>query len=406
LLSSKLEGGGQREDNNNENNVDKALVDGFGRVARKLRLSVTDRCNMQCIYCMPRDRDDTKDRSESDDEDDNDSNMKNEAIAKKRWFAKDEVLSYEEFLRISHIMAQLGIEKIRVTGGEPLIRPRVQDLIAGLSKINGIKSISMTTNGIYLGEKADLLKKSGLQSVNISLDTFKAGRFKAMCGIDGLHKVLNSIHAAESAGLKVKINTVVVRGWNDDEVLDFANFARETGHVVRFIEFMPLDGSGIWLPDLVVSKGEIIARIRNGIGDIVETGALGLIDGADDDDDKNNNNNYDGGAGLTGAESAAPAKLYSFADGKGTVGFIPSMTEPFCAQCDRVRITSDGRLLTCLFENPGYDIRSLLRNGKKTDQEIADHILESIRKKPEGIVRIIRLKALKPTLNLMHTIGG
>jgi GTP 3',8-cyclase len=362
-----------KEDNGN--GVDKGLVDGFGRVARKLRLSVTDRCNMQCIYCMPRDVD-KKVKSGSN----------NDAIAK-RWLAMDEVLSYEEFLRISQIMARLGIEKIRVTGGEPLLRPRVQELIAGLSKINGIKSISMTTNGLYLGEKADLLRKSGLQSVNISLDTFKAERFKAMCGIEGLHKVLDSIHAAENAGLKVKINTVVVRGWNDDEVVYFANFARETGHTVRFIEFMPLDGSGIWSPGLVVSKSEIISRIRNDICDIE-------VSGINDND----------GSTLNDVESA-PAKLYSFTDGKGTVGFIPSMSEPFCAHCDRVRITSDGKLLTCLFENPGHDIKNLLRGGK-TDQEIANYILESTRKKPEGVISIIRSKALKPTLNLMHTIGG
>ncbi len=357
------------------NNLDKALVDDFGRVGRKLRLSVTDRCNMQCSYCMPRDMD----RSDK-------SGRNNEAIAK-RWLAKDEVLSYEEFLRISQIMARLGIEKIRVTGGEPLLRPGVQELIVGLSKINGIKSISMTTNGLYLGEKADLLKKSGLQNVNISLDTFKAARFKAMCGIDGLHKVLNSIYASEDAGLKVKINTVVMRGWNDDEVIDFANFARETGHIVRFIEFMPLDGSGIWSPNLVVSKSEIISRIRNDICDIE---ASGIVDNT--------------GSILSDTRSA-PAKLYSFTDGKGTVGFVPSMTEPFCAQCDRMRITSDGRLLTCLFENPGYDIKNLLRN-RKTDQEIANYIVESARRKPEGVVSIIRSKALKPTLNLMHTIGG
>jgi cyclic pyranopterin phosphate synthase len=248
----------------------------------------------------------------------------------------------------------------------------------------------MTTNGLYLSEKADLLKKSGLQSVNISLDTFKAGRFKAMCGIDGLHKVLNSIYAAEKAGLKVKVNTVVVRGWNDDEVLDFANFARETGHVVRFIEFMPLDGSGIWSPDLVVSKSEIISTIRNDICDIEE--AAGIID-----------DNVDGAA-LSDIGSA-PAKLYSFTDGKGTVGFIPSMTEPFCAQCDRVRITSDGRLLTCLFENPGHDIKNLLRGGK-TDQEIIDYIVEFMRKKPEGVVSIIVLcvtkKKLSSIRNLLH----
>jgi cyclic pyranopterin phosphate synthase len=366
----------------NGNNPDKVLVDGFGRVARKLRLSLTDRCNMQCIYCMPREVD-KRGKPGSN----NNNNNNNKAIAK-RWLANDELLSYEELLRISQIMAGLGIEKIRVTGGEPLLRPRVEDLILGLSKIKGIKSISMTTNGLYLSEKVGLLKKSRLQSVNISLDTFKAGRFKAMCGIDGLNKVLNSIHAAENAGLNVKINTVVVRGWNDDEVVDFANFARETGHVVRFIEFMPLDGSGIWSPDLVVSKSEIISKIRNDICDIKASEIIV----------------NDNGATLNDARSA-PAKLYSFNDGKGTIGFIPSMTEPFCAQCDRVRITSDGKLLTCLFENPGHDIKCLLRGGK-TDQEIINYILECTQKKPEGVISVIRSKALKPTLNLMHTIGG
>ncbi len=179
-----------------------------------------------------------------------------------------------------------------------------------------------------------------------------------------------------------------MRGWNDQEVADFANFARETGLVVRFIEFMPLDGTGIWSPDLVVSKSEVISRIRNDIGDIEASGVV---------DDNNAAKVTEGGS--------APAKLYSFTDGKGRVGFIPSMTEPFCAQCDRVRITSDGRLLTCLFENPGHDIKNLLRNGK-TDQQIANYILESTRKKPEGVINIIRSKALKPSLNLMHTIGG
>jgi cyclic pyranopterin phosphate synthase len=359
----------------NTDDVAISLIDSFGRVARKLRLSVTDRCNMQCLYCMPRDAD-KKDESGSN----------NNATAK-RWLAQSQVLSDEEFLRVSYIMARLGVEKIRVTGGEPLLRPKVEELIARLSKIKEIKSIGMTTNGLYLGEKADLLKKSGLQSVNISLDTFKAGRFKAMCGIDGLHKVLNSIYAAEKAGLKVKINTVLVRGWNDEEVADFARFARETGHIVRFIEFMPLDGAGIWSPDLVVSKSEVISRIRNDVGDIEVSGI------------------FDINAAKLNEDGSAPAKLYSFTDGKGTVGFIPSMTEPFCAQCDRVRITSDGRLLTCLFENPGHDIKSLLRNGK-TDRQIANYILESTRKKPEGVINIIRSKALKPTLNLMHTIGG
>ena len=354
----------------------KALIDRFGRVARKLRLSVTDRCNMQCIYCMPRNM-----------EKNYKAGSNNEAVAKKWWLAKDEVLTFEEFLRISQIMAQLGIEKIRITGGEPLLRPQVQELVAGLSNIHEIKSISMTTNGLYLGEKADQLKRCGLQSVNISLDTFKPARFKAMSGIDGLRKVLDSIHASEKAGLRVKINTVVVRGWNDDEVVDFANFARETGHIVRFIEFMPLDGSGIWSPDLVVSKSEIISRLRKDICDIEASEIV----------NNNRSTAYD--------NRSAPAKLYSFTDGKGAVGFIPSVTEPFCEQCDRLRITSDGKLLTCLFEKPGYEIKNLLRGGK-TDQDIANYILQSTLKKPEGIISIIRSKALKPTLNLMHTIGG
>ncbi len=376
----------EEKEDDDGNNQDKLLVDGFGRIARKLRLSLTDRCNMQCIYCMPSDSDNNG-RSESNNN--HDIIINNKAFAK-RWLDRDEVLSYEELLRISKIMAKLGIEKIRLTGGEPLLRPKVEDLIMELSKINEIKSISMTTNGLYLREKADLLKKSGLQSVNISLDTFKAERFKAMCGIDGLQKVLNSIYAAKHAGLKIKINTVVVRGWNDDEVIDFANFARETGHIVRFIEFMPLDGSGIWSPDLVVSKSEIISKIRKNICNIEASESIINHNG------KTSSN--DGGA-------AAPAKLYSFIDGKGTVGFIPSVTEPFCAQCDRLRITSDGKLLTCLFENPGRDIKGLLRGGK-ADQDIANYILESTRKKPEGIISIIRSKALKPSLNLMHTIGG
>jgi cyclic pyranopterin phosphate synthase len=371
------------EDNRNFPN--KALVDGFGRVARKLRLSVTDRCNMQCIYCMPTDME-RNDKTGSN----------NESVAGKWGLAKDKVLSYEEFLRISRIMAKLGIERIRVTGGEPLTRPKVENLIAGLSEIPGIKSVSMTTNGMYLAEKADLLRRSGLQSVNISLDTFKAERFRAMCGIDGLKKVLNSIHASKDAGLKVKINTVVMRGWNDDEVVDFANFARETGCIVRFIEFMPLDGSGIWSPELVVSKSEIISKIGNEVCGLQASETI----------EKNGNTvNDDHYCEYEENTRSAPAKIFSFTDGKGMVGFIPSMTEPFCAQCDRMRITSDGRLLTCLFENPGHDIRNLLRTAK-TDQEISDYILEFTKRKPEGIISIIRSKALKPTLNLMHTIGG
>jgi GTP 3',8-cyclase len=294
------------------------------------------------------------------------------------WFEHDNILSYDEIVKLTNIFVSLGIEKIRVTGGEPTIRPKIEGLIRALSEINGIKSISMTTNGLLLSDdKAKQLKEVGLEGVNISLDTFRADRFKSICGIDGVGKVLASIEAAHLADLKLKINTVIIRGWNEDEVVDFARFARNTGYTVRFIEFMPLDGTGIWAPDLVVSKKEMVDMINSDLKELVPL-----------------HNNI-----------SEPATLYSFADGKGTIGFIPSMTEPFCKNCDRIRITSDGRLLTCLFENLGYNLRNLLREGK-SDSDIRRYILESVHKKPEGIISVIRTKALRPTLNLMNRIGG
>jgi GTP 3',8-cyclase len=327
------------------------LVDGFGRIARKLRISVTDRCNMRCVYCMPSNNTD--------------------------WFEQDDILSYEEIIQLTKVFVGLGVEKIRVTGGEPTVRPKIESLIQALAKINGIKSISMTTNGLLLQDKVKQLKAAGLGSVNISLDTLKADRFKAICGIDGVDKTLASIKAAHNAELGVKINTVVMRGWNDDEVVDFARYARDTGYTVRFIEFMPLDGTGIWAPSLVFSKGEMIERINKNIQELVPLAN----------------------------DKSETTMLYSFADGRGTLGFIPSMTEPFCAYCNRIRITSNGRLLTCLFENPGYDLKSLLRDGK-SNEDIRRFILDCIKKKPEGIIEIIRTNALRPKLNAMYRIGG
>jgi cyclic pyranopterin phosphate synthase len=328
------------------------LVDGFGRIARKLRISITDRCNMRCIYCMP--------------------------YNNTKWFEQTDFLSYEEIVRLTTIFANLGIEKIRVTGGEPTVRDKIESLISALSRINGIKSISMTTNGLLLREKVKQLKQARLEGVNISLDTFRADRFKAMTGTDGINKVLDSINAADDAGLKVKINTVIMRGWNDDEVVDFARFARDTGYTVRFIEFMPLDGTCIWTPDLVFSRKEMIEKINKNVKELVPL--------------------YN--------DSSEPAMLYSFSDSKGTVGFISSMTEPFCGRCDRIRLTSDGRFLTCLFEDPGYDLKSLLRSDKSNDDEIRKYILECTKKKPEGVISIIRAKTLRPALNIMHRIGG
>lgn len=328
------------------------LIDNYGRIAKKLRVSVTDRCNMRCGYCMPK------------------NNTK--------WFDSTEVLSFEEIIRLSSIFANLGVEKIRITGGEPLVRPLIENLIKSIAKIPHIKSIGLTTNGLLLSDRVKKLKSSGLNSVNISLDSFKEDRFKMMTGINGLDKVISSIQKAKDAGFDVKINTVVVRGWNDDEVVEFANFARRTGITVRFIEFMPLDGMGIWRSDLVFSKKEMIEKLESNIGKVFP---------------------------VLEQEISAPAKLYSFSDRIGTVGFIPSVTEPFCNQCDRIRLTSDGRFLTCLFERPGYDIKSYLRRGA-SDEELSQCLIHCMTMKQEGIVSLIRINGLKPKLNLMHTIGG
>jgi len=328
------------------------LIDNYGRFAKKLRVSVTDKCNMSCGYCMP----------------------KNNTM----WFDSTEVLSFEEIVRLSSIFANLGVEKIRITGGEPLVRPLIENLIKSIAKIPHIKSIGLTTNGLLLSDRVKKLKSSGLNSVNISLDSFKEDRFKMMTGINGLDKVMSSIQKAKDAGFDVKINTVVVRGWNDDEVVEFANFARHTGITVRFIEFMPLDGMGIWRSDLVFSKKEMIKKLESNIGKLFP---------------------------VLEQEISAPAKLYSFSDRIGTVGFIPSITEPFCNQCDRIRLTSDGRFLTCLFESPGYDIKSYLRRGA-SDDELCQCLIHCMTMKQEGIVSLIRINCLKPKLNLMHTIGG
>jgi cyclic pyranopterin phosphate synthase len=296
------------------------------------------------------------------------------------WFEQNNILTYDEIVRLAFIVAKLGIQKIRITGGEPLVRPKVEDLIWTLSNIDEIKAMSMTTNGLLLRDKAMKMRDAGLSSVNVSLDTFKEDRFKAINGVRGLDKVMNGLRAADDAGLKIKVNTVIMRGWNDDEIADFARFARSTGYTVRFIEFMPLDGSGLWEPNLVVTKNETIHRIRKDVNDLERVA--------------DNDNN-----------SSEPATLYSFTDGIGTVGFIPSISEPFCGNCDRLRLSSDGRLLTCLYENPGYDLRSMLRANRSED-EIAEYILQSMKKKPEGIIKMIRTKSLRPTLNSMHRIGG
>lgn len=330
----------------------KNMEDSYGRIVKKLRISVTDRCNMRCVYCMP-----------------HNNNV---------WIKKENILDFKDIVRIATIFADLGVEKIKITGGEPTVRPKLEDLIGSLSAIDGIKSISMTTNGLLLKENIRNLIKSGLNSINISLDTFDPKKFKSITGVDGgLVKVLDSIKTANHLGLNVKINTVVIRGWNDTEIIQFVNFARETGNTVKFIEFMPLDGTGIWNQNLVFSKREIIELINTQVNQLVP-----LFNDRSD-----------------------PARLYTFKDKNGMIGFIPSITEPFCRFCDRIRITAEGKFYTCLFENNGYDLKKLIQE-ERSDEKIKKYILETIRKKPEGVISIIKSNLLKPSLNLMNSIGG
>ena len=195
-------------------------------------------------------------------------------------------------------------------------------------------------------------------------------------GISNLNKVLKGIQNANELGLKIKINTVIIRGWNDDEIINFVKFANDTGLIVRFIEFMPLDGSGIWNHNLVVTKREIIKKIKSNFHNVISF-------------DEN----------ISSSFQCDPATVYNFDDGKGKIGFISSITEPFCSNCDRVRLTSDGRFLTCLFEKEGYDLKKMMRNTKTSDQEIMDYIVSCHKKKPEGIVELIRINGLRPTLN-------
>lgn len=337
------------------NNSPTNLKDSYNRIARKLRISLTDKCNMKCIYCMPT------------------GNIK--------WITNKEILNFTEITRIVSILAELGISKIRLTGGEPLLRPSLDTLIRDLIKIENIETISMTTNGFLLEENINQLKLAGLNSLNISLDTFKEERFRTLNGISNLNKVLRGIRKARELGIKIKINTVIIRDWNDDEIINFVKFARDMDLTVRFIEFMPLDGSGIWNYNLVMPKREIIKIIESNFQNVITL-------------DKNNYSASD------------PATIYNFEDKIGKIGFISSITEPFCSKCDRIRLTSDGRLLNCLFEKEGYDLKQMIRNTKTTDQELRKYIINCYKMKPEGIIELIRINHLRPTLNLMHTIGG
>jgi cyclic pyranopterin phosphate synthase len=315
------------------------LVDMHNRPIKDLRISVTDRCNFRCTYCMPMDE--------------------------YEWIDKKEILTFEEITRLATLFVRLGVEKIRLTGGEPLVRQNLDHLVAQLSALDGLRDLCLTTNAALLADQVGALKSAGLKRVNISVDSLDAERFKRMTKRGDLGKVLKGIFAAKSAGLApIKLNAVVERGVNDDDIIPLVEFSREHGFAMRFIEYMDVGNSNNWTSAKLVSKKEIIERIdaRYPLREV----------GRD--------------------QGSAPSVDYEFVDGKGDIGVIASVTEPFCSSCTRIRLTADGKIVTCLFSQVGHDVKGLLRSGA-SDADVMK-FLSSIWKKRTDRYSEERLQAL------------
>ncbi|ARI77687.1 GTP 3',8-cyclase MoaA [Halobacillus mangrovi] len=306
--------------------MNKYVLDQYDRPMKDLRISVIDQCNFRCTYCMP---------AEIFGED-------------YRFMHQDELLSFDEIIRLVEVFAQFGVEKIRITGGEPLMRKNLDELIYRLNQIEGIKDIAVTTNAVFLVKQAKKLKAAGLQRVNISLDAIEDEVFKITNGRGVKTKpVLKGIEAAREAGLEIKINMVVKQGMNESQILPMARYFKNTGDTLRFIEFMDVGNHNGWNMSEVVSKKKII-------DDIHEEMPLIPLDA-----------NYYGEV----------ASRYRYEDSDAEIGVISSVTDAFCSSCTRIRLSADGQLFTCLFASKGYDIREMIRSGK-TDQEITSRLIK------------------------------
>ncbi len=328
----------------------KELVDSFGRKVINLRISVTDRCNFRCVYCMP------------------EGGM--------QWLGKNKLLTFEEITRLVSIFASLGVYKIRLTGGEPLMRKELWKLVGMIRNIEGIKDIALTTNGFFLKQQARGLVDAGLDRVNVSLDSLDPKLFAAAVRRDYFDQTWEGIEEIERLGIgPIKLNIVLIRGRNDGEILKFAELARTRSFIVRFIEFMPLGADDGWTTEKVVPTQEIIQIISK---------HAQLVP-------------------IQHENGKSPADRYVFEDGRGEIGFISSVSEPFCADCNRVRITSDGKLRTCLFSLHETDLRALLRGGA-TDEEISNVLMQAVWSKEEGHL-INRPGFVRPE-RTMSQIGG
>jgi GTP 3',8-cyclase len=307
------------------------LVDGFGRVHTSLRVSVTDRCNIRCFYCMPAENVQFKPRRE--------------------------LLSFEEIERFVRVVARMGVDKIRLTGGEPLVRHELPVLVRLLSSIAGIREIAMTTNGILLADQVQALKEAGLGRLNISLDSLNRDTFFKISRREGLEKVLAGIFAARDAGFrKIRLNAVAIRGITEPEIVPLGQFARQHGMEMRFIEFMPLDADGQWDTTSVLSGAAIREVLEREIGPLVP---LAVVD------------------------PSQPATDYAFADGVGRIGFINPVTQPFCHSCNRLRLTAEGQVRNCLFSTAEWDARATMRGGG-TDEQLEALVRASVGAKAAG----------------------
>jgi cyclic pyranopterin phosphate synthase len=329
------------------------LKDSYNRPIRDLRVSLTDRCNFRCFYCLPHGE---------------------PPIA-----PKEQMLSYEEIEYACDIFVELGIEKIRLTGGEPMMRRDIEQIIFKLSQLKdkGLRDLALTTNGYFLPHRAHSLKEAGLDRITISLDSLKRDVFKQMTGVDVLDRVMEGIEAAKAAGLNpIKINVVIVRGHNENEVADFAAFAREHDVKMRFIEFMPLDSGHDWSREDVVSGREIRKRIEEKF----PLAPLDVVRGSD------------------------TSSRFRFADGApGEIGIIAPVTEPFCGACSRIRLTADGQIRTCLFSTVEHSLRDVIRDGASRSEVI--EFIESVVMKKEPRHYINEPAFVAPSRS-MSFIGG
>jgi GTP 3',8-cyclase len=324
------------------------LADAFHRAITYLRISVTDRCNLRCVYCMPE--------------------------VGMTFQPPSALLTFDEIIRVAHVAHDMGVTSLRLTGGEPLVRKNLVNLVSQLSKV-GFKDLSLTTNAMLLTPLVQSLADAGLKRVNISCDSLQPTRFSALRRRGNLATVLAAMDAAELAGLTpLKINVVILRGQNDDEIIDFAEFARRTGRIVRFIEFMPLDAQGQWDKSQLVPGDEIFGRIN-------ECWPLKAID----------------------ARGSAPAERFTFEDGQGEIGLISSVTQPFCGTCNRLRLTADGSIRNCLFSDNEFSVRDLLRTGG-SKEDVADMFRKAVWEKFPGHA-INEPSFLRPARS-MSMIGG